>query len=79
MNDFNTLNSKQIALWLLNAEGVIRAGDESSSEYAAAQVISTLALALLGTGDELSTLRARNQEIESLLATATGGNDGRIS
>lgn len=64
----DVLNSKQIAHWLADAEQVLRTADESSDEYAAARAISTLGLALLGTGDELRNLRARNSEIESLLA-----------
>lgn len=64
----DTLNSKQIAHWLVDAEQVLRTVDESSDEYAAARAISTLGLALLGTGDELRNLRTRNSEVESLLA-----------
>lgn len=64
----DTLNSKQIAYWLVDAEQVLRTADESSDEYAAARAISTLGLALLGTGDELRNLRTRNSEVESLLA-----------
>ncbi|EKE3213123.1 hypothetical protein OUN72_002831 [Salmonella enterica subsp. enterica serovar Essen] len=64
----DTLNSKQIAHWLVDAEQVLRTADESSDEYAAARAISTLGLALLGTGDELRNLRTRNSEVESLLA-----------
>ncbi|EDA8652363.1 hypothetical protein QNQ09_002525 [Salmonella enterica] len=64
----DTLSSKQITHWLADAEQVLRTADESSDEYAAARAISTLGLALLGTGDELRNLRARNSEVESLLA-----------
>ncbi|EIX6435098.1 hypothetical protein MKU92_004078 [Salmonella enterica] len=68
MTDNDTINSKQIAAWLVDARHVTRTADESSDEYAAARAISTLGLALLGTSGELSDLRARNQEVESLLA-----------
>ncbi|EEE2001858.1 hypothetical protein CI266_002156 [Salmonella enterica subsp. enterica serovar Kotte] len=68
MTSNGAINSKQIAVWLTDAEHVLRTADESSDEYAAARAISTLGLALLGTSGELSDLRARNQEVESLLA-----------
>lgn len=63
----DTISSRQIAGWLVDAERVLRTADESSEEYAAARAISTLCMALLGTGCELQDLRARNQEVESLL------------
>lgn len=64
----DTISARQIAGWLVDAEHVLRTADESSEEYAAARTISTLCMALLGTGGELQDLRARNQEVESLLA-----------
>lgn len=67
----DTISARQIAGWLVDAEHVLRTADESSEEYAAARTISTLCMALLGTGGELQDLRARNQEVESLLENLT--------
>ncbi|EKS4774224.1 hypothetical protein QB704_002746 [Salmonella enterica] len=76
MTDNDTINSKQIAAWLVDARHVTRTADESSDEYAAARAISTLGLALLGTsgehGDFTGWTGAEGNGYRELVAAADG-------